>query len=293
MQGSPGPTDTIGAAQRAAARAAERSGVTLVEIHDLAGEAAVSALFDRVWGAGDHPVVPSNLLRAITHAGNYLAGAYDDDRLVGGTFGFLGRNDDGVFLHSHMTGVDPTSQREGIGFALKLHQRAWALSHGLRTVQWTFDPLVRHNSYFNLVKLGAEIVEYRVNFYGDMPDGINAGDESDRVVVSWDVASERVDQACNRGLPEPDVETLLAAGAEVALDVDENDRPVVAGDPGAPLLLCHIPEDIVALRRRDPRIGAEWRHALRRTLGRALRNGRRARAITRSGWYLLSREDRG
>lgn len=277
-------------ARNAARRAAERAGVTVVEIDDLPGEAAVSDLFDRVWGAGDQPVMPANLLRAVTHAGNYLAGAFADGRLVGGAFGFLGNGNREVFVHSHMTGVDPSVQRSGIGFALKLHQREWALSRGLRRVEWTFDPLVRRNSYFNLVKLGAEIVDYHVNFYGEMLDGINSGDESDRVVVSWDLASQRVIAACERGLPEPDVEQFRAAGAAVALDYDDDHRPL-AVDATAPLLLCHIPEDVVELRKHDPGVARDWRHALRKTFGHALQNGHKASAITRSGWYLLEQKE--
>jgi predicted GNAT superfamily acetyltransferase len=273
----------------AARRASKRAGVTVAEIADLAGEAAVSELFDRVWGAGDQPVMPANLLHAVTHAGNYLAGAFADGRLVGGAFGFLGSSNGEVFLHSHMTGVDPSVQRSGIGFALKLNQRAWALSRGLRRVEWTFDPLVRRNSYFNLVKLGAEIVGYHVNFYGDMPDGINSGDESDRVVVSWDLTSERVVAACERGLPEPDIEQFRQAGAAIALDYDQDNRPLPA-EAVAPLLLCHIPDDVVELRKQDPAAALDWRHALRKTFGHALQNGHTARAITRSGWYLLEQK---
>jgi predicted GNAT superfamily acetyltransferase len=285
--------DAIAAAVEAieaAKRAARRAGVIVVGIGNLEGEAAVSELFDRVWGAGDYPVMPANLLHAVTHAGNYLAGAYADDRLVGGAFGFLGKNNDEIFLHSHMTGVDPSSQRGGIGYALKLHQRAWALSKGLKRIEWTFDPLVRRNSYFNLVKLGAEIVDYHVNFYGDMADGINSGDESDRVVVSWDLTSDRVVEACERGLPEPDVEEFRAAGATVALDYDEEIRPVAA-DAVSPLLLCRIPEDVVELRQSHPEIADDWRRAFRQTFGHALQNGHHAKAITRAGWYLLEQRN--
>jgi predicted GNAT superfamily acetyltransferase len=188
-----------------------------------------------------------------------------------------------------MTGVDPSSQKTGVGFALKLHQRWWALNHGLERVEWTFDPLVRRNSYFNLVKLGAQIVDYHVNFYGDMADGINSGDESDRVVVSWDLASQRVSDAAAGGLPEPDFEQWRDAGARVALDYDENHRPLPS-DSHAPLLLCHIPEDVVELRKRDPEVALDWRRALRGTFGHALQNGHKAKVITRSGWYLLEQE---
>ena len=281
--------DLATAAADAARRAAGRAGVTLREIHDLDGEAAVSELFDRVWGAEGQPVLPSNLIHAISHAGNYLAGAFHLDELIGAAFGFLGQNEHGIYLHSHMTGVDPSSEKSGVGFALKLHQRAWALGRGLDRVEWTFDPLVRRNSYFNLVKLGAQIVGYHVNFYGDMPDGINTGDESDRVVVSWDLASQRVVDAAERGLPEPDLEHWRNAGARVALDYDEDHRPLpIQGH--APLLLCHIPEDVVELRKRDPDTALAWRRALRSTFGVALQNGHKAREITRNGWYVLEQE---
>ena len=279
--------DVVAGAVEAAQRSAERAGVTVRDVVDLKQEAAVSDLFDRVWGAEGQ--MPSNLIHAVAHAGNYLSGAYQNEVMVGAAFGFLGRTDDEIFLHSHMTGVDPTLQRSGVGFALKLHQRAWALSRGLSRVQWTFDPLVRRNGYFNLVKLGAEIVDYHINFYGDMADEINAGDESDRVVVSWDLMSPRATAASNGKPEEPDVVAFRNAGAVVALDSDDDLHPIT-GPWDSPLVLCHIPEDVVALRHEDPRAGSEWRRALRETLGLALRNGHRAKAITRTGWYLLEQK---
>lgn len=281
--------NTVDAAADDAQSAAQRAGVTVREIRDLAGEAAVSELFDRVWGTIGQPVMPANLLHALLYAGGYLSGAFADDRLVGGAFGFLGRDEDELYLHSHMTGVDPEVQRSGIGYALKLHQRAWALRHRLRRVEWTFDPLIRHNSYFNLVKLGAVIVAYRPNFYGDMADVINAGDESDRVVVSWDLASLRVRTACAQGLGEPDLDRLQESGAKVVLDYEDERQPVQSV-VDAPVLLCHIPEDVVALRRRDPAAARRWRYALRTTFGEAIQQGHQATAITRSGWYVLERQ---
>ena len=81
-------------------------------------------------------------------------------------------------------------QHTGLGRTLKRHQRAWAAAHGLRCVTWTFDPLVRRNAWFNLGVLGARVHEYLVDFYGPIGDSINAGDESDRLLVVWPVADE-------------------------------------------------------------------------------------------------------
>lgn len=267
---------------------AARIGVKILEIHDLEGERSVSSLFDRVWGTVGQPVLPSNLLHAITHAGNYLVGAWADEELVGAAFGFLGSRRETPYLHSHMTGVDPKRQASGVGLALKLHQRGWALSHGLTRIEWTFDPLIRHNAYFNLMKLGATIVDYHVNFYGDMADQINAGDESDRVLVSWDLLSERVGTATEGRLPEIDLERVRSEGASVALDL-HRDAPVT-GPAGAPRLLCHIPDDVVGLRRSDPAAASVWRRALRETFGEALRSGYQATGMTRDGWYLLEKK---
>ena len=79
----------------------------------------------------------------------------------------------------------------GVGFELKQHQRRWCLERGVKTIEWTTDPLVRRNAYFNLTKLGARASDYLVNFYGAMTDGLNAGEESDRLLISWELESRR------------------------------------------------------------------------------------------------------
>src|ERR687886_297223 len=113
-----------------------------------------------------------------------VAAAITGTRLVAASAGFFTAPPE-CALHSHITGVAPTDAHRGIGFALKLHQRAWALARGVRLVVWTFDPLVARNAWFNLAKLGALPTAYLESFYGAMSDGINAGEESDRVLVDW------------------------------------------------------------------------------------------------------------
>ncbi|HET7482437.1 MAG TPA: GNAT family N-acetyltransferase [Actinomycetota bacterium] len=282
---APDPLEQALTAERSAC---ERAGVTIADISDLDGEAAVAALFDRVWGG--ESVMPANLLRAVTHAGNFLSGAYAEGRMVGASFGFLGGGRDDLHLHSHMTGVDPDLQRRGVGVALKLHQRAWALERGIPRVDWTFDPLVRQNAFLNLMKLGAEIVGYHVNFYGEMPDGINAGDESDRVLVSWDVGSERAARATGEGLAEPDIDAMRAGDVPIALDEDGSGGPVVNETLDGATLLCRVPESIVRVRAQDPGAARSWRLGLRATMGAAIDAGYRATAISRAGYYVLTKE---
>ncbi len=138
------------------------------------------------------------------------------------------------------------------------------MDRGVMSMEWTFDPLVRRNAYFNLVKLGADAVEYLVNFYGPMDDGINTGEESDRILVRWTLQSEKV----------------AAAAAGHPLEF----RP----DAGASLV--PVPGDIVAIRRDDPELARRWRHQLREALGGAMSRGYRVIGFSRAFEYVLSRD---
>jgi predicted GNAT superfamily acetyltransferase len=245
----------------------------LVEMHELS---AASDLLAAIWGfpPDQGPVTPE-LLRAFVHTDNYVAGAWHDGVLVGASAGFLGRHpgEDAVHLHSHISGVASDRQGGAVGYALKQHQRSWALERGIGVIEWTFDPLVRRNAYFNVSKLGALIVGFEADFYGPMRDAINAGDETDRAVARWDL------QAPSR--PPVDVD-----GAAVILRADGSGRPVADRVDG-PVLRAWIPEDRQALRDTDPALARGWRHALRETVGRALRRGYVAVGMTRDGWYTL------
>lgn len=279
--------DLAARAEQAASAAAQNAGVRVAELEDLDEIVEASRLWERVWATGpDDAQVPPELLRALAHAGNYAAGAFSGSALVGAVAGFLGRHDGELHLHSHILGVVPEVQGRSVGFALKQHQRAWCLTREIEKVTWTYDPLVRRNAYFNLAKLGAEAGQYLPNFYGIMTDAINAGEESDRILMGWRLVSPRAVAASERRLSEPDLDALRASGARVLLREDERGEPVVEGGHGR-LLLCRVPEDIVALRARDAGRARAWRLALRETLGDAMVRGFAVTGMTRSGWYVL------
>jgi predicted GNAT superfamily acetyltransferase len=146
-------------------------------------------------------------------------------------------------------------------------------------MEWTTDPLIRRNVYFNVTKLGAKAPEYLVNYYGEMRDGINAGDESDRLLIRWELDS-------GLGGREPDLEGLRARGAQVVLSASTSGSPERA--PGkARVLLCEVPDDMVELRRTDPGRAREWRLALRGAMTDAMDAGYALIGVTRSGWYVL------
>ncbi len=278
------------AAVRAADAAARAAGVHVREISELAELHAVYRLYAAIWRPDPkNPPVTSELLRALTKSGNYVVGAFDDDELVGACVGFFGAPAD-CALHSHIAGVSGAARGRSVGFALKVHQRAWAMLHGVSAISWTFDPLVRRNAYFNVAKLAGRPTEYLTNFYGGMHDAINGGDDTDRVLVDWKLDDTVVAAACAGTANPGDAQAALAAGAAVALDVSERGHPVVGGlDPST--LLVGIPTDIEGLRVSDPGLGKEWRVALREVLGPLIAHGGRVTGFDRAGWYIVQRAE--
>ncbi len=273
----------------AATAAAAASGAEVRELAEIPDLNAVALLFETIWQPepGSQPV-NAELLKAMVAAGNYVAGAFDGPRLLGACFGFFGRPAKGG-LHSHIAGVLPAGLGRGLGFALKQHQRAWALHQDVPVISWTFDPLVRRNAHFNVTKLGARPAQYLPDFYGPMHDSINGSGDTDRIMVAWELASPAVRAAA---LGEParfDAVALRARGASAALAVGPDGGPV-SGPADGPLVLVAVPPDIEALRRTDPGRGRSWRVALREVLGGLMAGGAEVVGFDRAGFYVLAKE---
>ena len=195
----------------------------ITQVESIAEMEAVSAFFYRVWPGGPEPV-PFDLGLAVLHVGAYCSAAYDGDEMVAASFGFRGFYKGENILHSHVTG----SFQPGAGYALKMHQFAWAKAQGLDAITWSFDPLVRRNCVLNFEKLGAVASEYLPNFYGTMTDEINVGDDSDRLFAYWSVK-----------------------------------HPPSLGVVSPQAVAVELPEDIEALRKTDIESARNWRRQVR------------------------------
>jgi predicted GNAT superfamily acetyltransferase len=258
-----------------------------VELHDLAALRAAAELYQFVWQTETRaaPVSP-DLMRALSHAGGYVSGAYDGERLVAASLAF---HTDGAEAgrHSHISAVLPDVQGRDVGVALKLHQRAWALERGVQTISWTYDPLIRRNAWFNITKLGARAVGYLIDFYGVMDDAQNIGDESDRAVALWSLAAPYVTDAADGVRPDHALDALLRGGAAVALG-EHNGEPQPHDVPaGTRQVLVQVPSDIQQLRQTDPQLATAWRQASRTVLEPLLAGPWVATGFTRTGCYLL------
>lgn len=275
-------------AVHAADAAAAAAGVSLRELTGLDQLEAVVGLYADIWGRGKNPPMSVELLRAFSKAGNYVSGAYDGDRLVGACVGFFHAPAEDA-LHSHIAGVSRAAVGRSVGFALKLHQRAWAMRRGVSEIVWTFDPLVSRNAYFNLSKLAAEPAEYLTNFYGAMLDTINGDGDSDRLLMRWRLHDAAV-VAASAGTPlAVSAADELAAGATAGVSVGGDGGPVV-GSLDAGTVLVAVPPDIGALRLTDPAMAARWRVAVREALSALVRDGSRVTGFDRDGWYVVRRQ---
>ena len=216
----------------------------VLQISDIEGLNLARKIFDETWDLNFGTEITSNLLIAMVHSGSYVSGAFIDNKIVGAAFAFPATNS-GLHLHSHMTAVLPEFRDKGVGYALKIDQWRWAKKKNYSYLSWTFDPLVRRNAKLNIAKLGVDISAYFPNFYGDMPDALNAGDESDRLMVSW----------------------------RTEIDAPKARELITNPEPGD--ILIEIPEDIVAIRTKNQSESMKWRRQVRAQFMAAFeKNGR-------------------
>lgn len=201
-----------------AMNAASRAGVTIEPLTTPDELDELRAVMEEVWGASIVP--PRNLLRGLAIGGSCLLIARRRSSTVGFALGWLGWNR-GVHLHSHQVGTSESERRTGVGLALKLAQRSLCLEAGIHEIRWTFDPLLYANARFNLIRLGAEVVDFIPHCYGNRVDRFNDGEITDRFEVSWRLDS-RLGSVPRE--PQPGEEVIEIPQDYSALRANEPDR---------------------------------------------------------------------
>ncbi len=217
-------------------------------------------LQELVWGKGDE-TIPPIILMVSQKVGAVAAGAFDGKgRLLGCVYGLTGVRHGRPAHWSHMLAVRPEARDLGIGRRLKLYQRARVLTMGVRTMYWTFDPLVARNAHLNLNRLGATVEEYVVNMYGSGRNSrVDRSIGTDRFIVRWDLNAPR----------------RRPRSSAIAARIES-------------------PADIHRLRDRDPARARGWRRATRRAFLSYMEKGWRVAGFETSAadgrcYYLLAR----
>jgi predicted GNAT superfamily acetyltransferase len=255
--------------------AAVDAGVVLRPLTTVEDAHAINDVIVATWGDQtlDHEIV-----RALAVSGNLPWGAEADGSLVGFVLGWAGIDEHGLHVHSHMLASRPDRRHRGVGFALKLAQRAHALEQGIEVIRWTFDPLIARNAWFNLGKLGAVVDRFERSFYGDMTDDINRGERSDRCTVRWDLRAE----------PGP-WRVALPGGLQPLVRRD-GDAPSEVGSLGMPPLdvaVVQIPSEYQELRDGDRESARRWRDTVATAMEVCLAAGMIGAGFDREGGAYL------
>jgi len=164
-----------------AEQAVERSGMLVEDATSVSQLSDASEVFRALWGGTSHERYAStDLLKALVHSGGHVGVAYSAAArdVVAASLAFVGKEGEHVFLHSDLLGVMDGYRNCGIGYAIKLHQAAWAAEKNYLEIRWTYDPLISRNAYFNFCKLGVEWMQFLPGFYADRKEG-------DRFLVKW------------------------------------------------------------------------------------------------------------
>jgi predicted GNAT superfamily acetyltransferase len=269
--------------------ASEVSNIRLRGIEDVVEMRAVEELQKEVWGIPDLDVVPLTQLVAAKEAGGVLIGAFDDQTLAGFVYGFPSFERGRLAHHSHMLAVKPAYRNLDLGRRLKLAQREQVIRQGIDLISWTFDPLQSLNAYFNFSKLGVVADRYLLDFYGQDAASFLHQTGTDRLWVSWLVASDEVQRRAGGGADE---EAFAGGVPLVQVDGDSlrrNDlREALAEDQAT----IEIPANIDLLQQRIPETAARWRQETRWAFMEALKAGYFVAGFARHeriGRYLLKK----
>ena len=251
-------------------------GLTFRPLSSVADFDACIELQRQTWGRDFSDVVPLSILKIAQKAGGIAAGAFTGDgHLLGFVFGLTGLRGVRPFHWSHMLAVTPAGRDLGLGTRLKLYQRECLLPLGIDEVQWTYDPLESRNAHLNFNHLGVGIAEYVEDMYeGEMGSDLAAGIGSDRFIVSWRIASERVAFALRdrrAGSEEPFREAPVVNPGGV----------IEGGLPEAPRVRVEIPESIQDVKAGRPEAAMAWRESTRHAIEIYLARGHRVEAFYR------------
>ena len=172
-----------------------------IEIRQLTNHQEFSdavRLQKEIWGFDEVDLIPLRLFVVADKIGGQVLGAFDRTKMTGFCVCLPAlKAGNKSYLHSHMLGVLPNYRNTGLGRALKLKQREYAIARGIDLIEWTFDPLEIKNAFFNIERLGAIARRYVYNQYGASSSHLHGRLPTDRLVAEWWLSSPRVDAICN------------------------------------------------------------------------------------------------
>jgi predicted GNAT superfamily acetyltransferase len=216
------------------------------------------------WGEAFTELVPPVILMLTRKVGGIAVGAFSEDELAGFVYGLTGFRDGQPVHWSHMLAVHPQFEGRGIGRRLKEVQREQLLEQGIKSMRWSFDPLVARNAHLNYNRLGAKVFEYVPNMYGtDTGSILHSGLGTDRFVVEWSLVAPSVEKLL-AGTPPGITEAVSAAPIANTEEAGPFVRPIEGDLPDAPIVRIEIPSDIDQIKANSMELGKRWHSCTKR-----------------------------
>jgi len=300
-----------------------KSAVTIRDLQSLEELEQAEEVEREVWGLSDLDTTPMTLAIATREAGSIWVGAFDGAKLAGFAFGFLGLERGQLIVHSHMLAVREPYRNSRLGYKLKLAQRERALAlrvhdgriedgrsddgrindsraqdFRIHEMTWTFDPLQSKNAHLNFAKLGVVSESYKVDFYGPETSSVLHRNGTDRLWVTWPLASRRVRERLLGKDSRSELLDMLSTLSPL-IRFNGDGKPVrtdLAAAVNRQRIAIEIPSDIGQVEQADPALAREWRLQTRWAFTEGLKAGffvadfcRMVRGQQGPGVYLLEK----
>jgi predicted GNAT superfamily acetyltransferase len=286
----------------------QKTAVTIRALQGYEDMKQVEEVEREVWGLSDLDTTPLTLSIATKEAGSIWVGAFDGAKLVGFVFGFLGTEHGQLIVHSHMLAVREPYRNSRLGYKLKLAQRERTLAlrvddgrgNEVRITEmtWTFDPLQSRNAHLNFAKLGVVSESYKVDFYGPETSSVLHRNGTDRLWVTWPLASRRVQERLQGKDNRAEVLDKLSTLTPL-VQFNGDGKPActdLAAAVNRQRIAIEIPSDVGSVEKKDPALAREWRLQTRWAFTEALQAGffvaefcRTIRGQQGPGVYLLEK----
>ncbi len=168
----------------------------------------------------------------------------------------------------------------------------------IHEMTWTFDPLQSKNAHLNFAKLGVVSERYKVDFYGPETSSVLHRNSTDRLWVTWPLASRRVQERLLGKDNRAELLDMLSTLTPL-IRFNGDGKPVrtdLAAAVSRQRIAIEIPSDIGHVEQAEPDLAREWRLQTRWAFTEALKAGffvaefcRMVRGQQGPGVYLLEK----
>lgn len=255
-----------------------------------------------IWSTDYMETFPYHITIPLLDIGGVVLGVYEEasGRPIGMVIMMLGFRNGSLFYYSHMLGLLREYRGKGIGKKLKEIQREASLARGIELIEWTYEPLLSRNAWFNIVSSGVIVRRFKVNYYGITNFEYNRGIETDRFVAEWYLKSPRVIKRMKgEHVWKPYEYFVSDVGGEVVLSSVRTDGGMpIPGDPvldaASDVLLVEIPSNFIVMLRKNMNAAKAWRVKTREAFRNYLSKGYIVMEVTRDTdgryYYVLWRK---